>query len=73
MSDVWRPQRGDGVPEICALRMKQILCGECVLGQKRVSSLCNLSEAVFYFEPPAGAGGRGSGSWGESSILLGES
>lgn len=31
--------------------MKQILCGECVLGQKRVSSLCNLSEAVFYFEP----------------------
>lgn len=55
------------------LTMKQILCRECTLGQKRVSPMRNLSEAIFYLEPPAEAGGRDGGARGESSILLSKS
>lgn len=35
------------------LAMKQILCGEHFLGQKRVSPVFNLSETIFYLNSPA--------------------
>lgn len=35
------------------LAMKQMLCGEHILGHKRVSPVFNLSETIFYLNSPA--------------------